>query len=373
MSNLEITIQCWNVFGIFSKINGFSYSKLQNPEFLGIILKNHIFGLVETHHIAEDADKLHILGYKCYQVCRKKKKFGRKHGGLAVYVKNNILGGVSRISTNGSESIILKLNKDFFKLDKDTILTFTYCVPANSSYALRTNFDPYSDLEEKLAAFVGSFDQIILGDFNARTGNKNDYIDNEDNTDHDLPDTYVTDVVAAHPRGNMDLTTNMYGDRLIALCKSIPLRICNGRKLGDILGSFTCHKWNGQSAVDYCLATPGVYHKILTLQVNNFLPHLSDHCPITIKLKTNAPKILNVYENYEFIEKPKKIMWDKKIEQKFENILQTADSKLFLTNFASNGILSDQKCVDNATAFLSEFLVNAAELASNPKNSIEDF
>ena len=167
--------------------------------------------------------------------------------------------------------------------------------------------------------------------------------------------------------------TNMYGDRLIALCKSIPLRICNGRKLGDILGSFTCHKWNGQSAVDYCLATPGVYHKILTLQVNNFLPHLSDHCPITIKLKTNAPKILNDYENYEFIEKPKKIMWDKKIEQKFENILQTADSKLFLTNFASNGILSDQKCVDNATAFLSEFLVNAAELASNPKNSIEDF
>ena len=97
MSNYEIAVQCWNVFGIFSKINGFTYNKLQNPEFLEIILKNQIIGLVETHHMAEDADKLHILGYKCFQVSRKKKKFGRKHGGIAVYVHNTVLSGVSRV------------------------------------------------------------------------------------------------------------------------------------------------------------------------------------------------------------------------------------------------------------------------------------
>ena len=134
----------------------FSHSKLQNPDFLNTILKSQIIGLVETQHIAEDADKLHILGYKCYQVCRKKKKFGRKHGGIAVYIHESILGGVSRVPTPGSESIILKLNKDFFQLDKDTIVTFCYCVPANSSYARRTNFDPYHDLEEKLGGFVES-------------------------------------------------------------------------------------------------------------------------------------------------------------------------------------------------------------------------
>ena len=38
----------------------------------------------------------------------KKKKFGRKHGGIAVYVHESILGGVSRVPTPGSESIILK-------------------------------------------------------------------------------------------------------------------------------------------------------------------------------------------------------------------------------------------------------------------------
>ena len=123
--------------------------------------------------------------------------------------------------TPGSESIILKLNKDFFQLDKDTILTFCYCVPANSSYARRTNFDPYHDLEEKLGGFVERYDQICLGDFNARIGTKLDFINNEDNTDLDLPDNYETDVIATYPRGNMDKSTNKYGDKHIAPCKSI--------------------------------------------------------------------------------------------------------------------------------------------------------
>ena len=46
--------------------------------------------------------------------------------------------------------------------------------------------------------------------------------------------------------------------------------------------------------------------KISTFQVNNFVPDLSDHCPTTTILKTNAPKMLNDYENYEFIGNQKK-------------------------------------------------------------------
>ena len=81
-----------------------------------------------------------------------------------------------------------------------------------------------------------------------------DYIKNEDNTDLTLQQDYETDTVATFPRGNMDVTVNKYGESLLSLCKNVPLRICNGRKLGDILGSFTCHTWNGRSTVDYCLA-----------------------------------------------------------------------------------------------------------------------
>ena len=181
----------------------------------------------------------------------------------------------------------------------DTILTFSYCVPVNSSFAIRTQFDPLTDFEQKLSSFVGEYNLISLGDFNARTGSSLDYIENEDNTDLDLPDTYETDTVATYPRGNMDKQTNTYGDRLINLCKTVPLRICNGRKLGDILGSYTCHKWNGQSAVTYCLASPSIYQKISVFRVNEYLPLLSDHCSISIRIKTNSNFKSDIPSDYE--------------------------------------------------------------------------
>ena len=121
----EISIQCWNIFGVFTNINGFSYSKLNDPNFIEHTEHNKIFGLLETMHTAEDIDRLQILGFKCFQVCRKKRKFGRKHGGIAVYVHNSILNGVSKIPMQGTETIMLQLKKDFFNLGKNLNISFT--------------------------------------------------------------------------------------------------------------------------------------------------------------------------------------------------------------------------------------------------------
>ena len=286
---------------------------MDDPLFHEHIKKYQIFGLIETHHTSDDIDKLHILGYKCFQVCRKKLKFGRKHGGLAVYVHNSILSGINKVPTSGSETIQLKLKKEDFSLAKDLVLTFAYCSPANSSYTQRTQLDIFEDLEQKFGVFGNDVDHVSLGDFNARTGVKNDFIEHEDNTDIPIVDDYQTDSVATYPRGNMDKVTNTYGDMLLALCKSVPLRICNGRKLGDILGAFTCYKWNGMSTVDYCMVSPNIYYKIRSFQVNEFLPTLSDHCSISFKLETNF--LCNSFQSkqYEFVAKPNKLKWDKNI------------------------------------------------------------
>ena len=61
--------------------------------------KAKILGLLETQHTADDIDKLQLLNYKCFQACRKKKRFGRKRGGVAVFVHQSILQGVSKIPT----------------------------------------------------------------------------------------------------------------------------------------------------------------------------------------------------------------------------------------------------------------------------------
>ena len=101
------------------------------------------------------------------------------------------------------------------------------------------------------------------------------------------------------------------------------------------------------------------------------MPHLSDHCSVSIVLKIvqNAPT--PQLNEYEYLPKPEKIMWNKVTEQKFENIIQSAHSKLFLSNFVSKGISPSQDCVDSATDFLSEFLVNSAKLANSSDHKIE--
>ena len=176
---------------------------------------------------------------------------GRNSGGIAVYICNTILPGVSKIPSSGSENILIKLDKTFFGLNRDVAITFSYCVPENSSYQLREQLDVFGDLEYKLSCVGPEIDKLCFGDYNARTHTKPDYILSEDNTDIPIPrDIYEADTVGTVPRGNLDTVTNKYGDNLLSLCKSVPLRICNGRKLGDILGNFTCFTSNGQSFVD---------------------------------------------------------------------------------------------------------------------------
>ena len=369
----NLSVKAWNIYGIFKNINGFQYCKLQDPDFIEQIRQFLIFGLIETHHTCDDIEKLQILGYKCFQSCRKKLKFGRKHGGLAVYVHNSILPGVSKVPLPGSETIILKLKTDYFSLTRDIMLSFSYCAPAGSSYLARTQFDPFADLEQKLTTVANDGDLIALGDFNARCGTNLDYLNNEDNHDIPIPDDYyVTDTTATYPRGNQDAVTNKYGEQLIALCRSVPLRICNGRKLGDILGDYTCYKWNGQSVVDYCLASPGIYSKIGSFRVHNLLPHLSDHCPTSITIETDFHSDLQANDvDLNLLSKPKKLNWSKVIKANFENIIQSSDSKNFLSNFVQNGINKDQKSIDSATEFFTDFLINSAIKADDEKIKIQ--
>ena len=368
----NIKIQAWNIFGVFKKINGFQYSKLCDPDFLGHIKNFQIFGLIETHHTDEDIDKMQIFGYKCFQTCRKKLKFGRKHGGLAIYVKNTILPGIKKLPLPGSETIILKLKAEFFNLSRDLLVSFSYCAPAGSSYLARTQFDPWADLEQKLTNVADQGDLVCLGDFNARSGTELDYLDNEDNTDIPVThDFYTTDTTATYPRGNKDTETNQYGEQLIALCRSVPLRVCNGRKMGDILGEYTCYKWNGQSVVDYCLASPGIYDKISSFTVHDFIPQLSDHCSVSLTILTDFHFHHQTTSQMHLLEKPVKLNWSKKIEANFENIIQSSDAQIFLANFAQNEINADQNSIDNATETFTDFLISCAKKADDEKLKLE--
>ena len=104
---------------MFSRHSGLRYSKLKSPIFNDAINNAKIFGLIETHHIATEIDQLQIDGFKCYNVCRKKKQVGRNSGGIAVYVHENLVKGVQKIPSSGSENVLIRLNHRFFGLLRD--------------------------------------------------------------------------------------------------------------------------------------------------------------------------------------------------------------------------------------------------------------
>ena len=114
-SKLEIKIQSWNIHGAFFNIDGDRYCKLHHDlEFIRHTSKHLIFGLIETHHTADDIALMQLPGYHCFNVCRKKLTKGPKSGGICVYVHDSISRGVSKLNMPGSESIFIKLEEIFF-------------------------------------------------------------------------------------------------------------------------------------------------------------------------------------------------------------------------------------------------------------------
>ena len=189
----EIKIGSWNINGIWQRINSFRYNKLQNPDVLNLTTSKQIFGLIESHHKANEVANLHITGYKCYSLCRPKDKNVKKYkpsGGLAVYVHETLKAGISKVPMGGTEVIILKLKKEFFGTMTDLYLCFAYCVPSNSSVLANNScmpHDVYEDLQDKLSQCSNDGQLILLGDMNARTKNMADFITNENNLHVPVP------------------------------------------------------------------------------------------------------------------------------------------------------------------------------------------
>jgi hypothetical protein len=58
----------------------------------------------------------------------------------------------------------------------------------------------------------------------------------------------------------------------------------NGRTLGDTAGKATFFNHNGVSIDDYCICSSSFLSNIVNFQVEEFIPNLSDHCPITVNV-----------------------------------------------------------------------------------------
>ena len=228
--------------------------------------------LSELHTERKD---LFILCYIVLkQKIRKKEHKGPKiAGGIAVFIKDNLFNLAHVVPNTNKDSIWIKIKTKVAK-GNDLLIGSYYISPENS----KCKNDLFAILLEA-GTFKVKGDIIIQGDFNARTGQKKDFIP-EDPFLEDLFEHQFIKFKNLPPRNSEDLGSNTRGDELLDFCKINEFAIVNGRKIGDLFGKRTSHQYNGSSAVDFLLTPVNVFEKISFFEVGKFLPWLSDHTPI---------------------------------------------------------------------------------------------
>ena len=359
-----LKIMHYNIEGVLSETHG---SKLNDEDFIAVVQGHDIVALTETH--AGYDDNLEIPGYVVKSLVRPKSSRARKYsGGIVLAIKKSISRSVTVIESESDNIIWAKINRR--GAGKDLLIGIVYISPINSSYTnnvLPNQYKTWEILEDEIMKFKSIYNICLLGDFNARTAKLLDYIVNDDDRYVDIPVDYIMDV-GNTKRNNSDQCTNVFGNRLLELCRASEIRIVNGRKLGDTSGKKTCYQWNGCSTVDYLLADTSTFSHIQTFQVMNLIPHLSDHCPIST--------VINVTIYAETITKtqgvlgaPKRIKWDDTVRKIFTTKLSSSQTKERLESL-SKMEMCQTDTIEDAVGAITCILAEAANirrLSNNPK------
>ena len=122
--------------------------------------------------------KLILTGTAASNFFRKfqNKRARRCSGGVALYIRNSIVNGVSVVRNHFDSVIWLKLDQSFFHLDSDVFVSGIYIWPENSPMYNVVNVDFFTLLQNDIAEFHSLGKVFIIGDWNSRTGSRADYI-----------------------------------------------------------------------------------------------------------------------------------------------------------------------------------------------------
>ena len=146
-------------------------------------------------------------------------------------------------------------------------------------YGVMINSDLFQLLENDISIYSEYGDVFIAGDFNARVGNKPDFIVNDvSNSFCDL-DEYIAD--SPHVRTSVDNVHNSHGLKMLDLCKSLSVRIVNSR-IGQSC-NHTFFSRNGLSIIDYLLTHEKNFSLLKHFSVDPF-NEWSDHAPLCFVL-----------------------------------------------------------------------------------------
>ena len=200
-------------------------------------------------------------------------------------------------------------------INRDIILVNVYDSPENSSYKLKQiksgTYRPTMDLlREYLANIQDGTPYLVAGDLNARTGQRCEAEQHgEDLFDALCDGTYSTSSYNTDlQRNSQDPTVNERGRVLLDLTREANLKILNGSTIGDVLGKFTCLRYNGNSVIDYMLVENSIQTSISHFEVLDFTD-FSDHRPIKCRIRKSS-NLDQIKITERFTELPLRYQWD---------------------------------------------------------------
>ena len=311
MTNIRILY--WNIHGISSRTTG---EKNNDQQFLNVVSKYDIVCLSELH-----ANKaVSIPGYAI-----KKQKFRPKThkgpkigGGIAVFVKQSMSQSFRIIPNNNVDSIWLQTKSDNVSAMR---VGFYYCSPESTS---TNNF--VKTISGEIEKFGNDTHTYIFGDFNARTKTAPENI-TFDKYDEELgiPTEMHFTPIARNSEDTKLINTR--GKDFLDICRIHDLCIANGRTLGDIFGKYTCHQKKGSSVVDYLISPYKALKNITNFAVGDYMPDLSDHCPLQSTIRSNIMIEERVFNEVHLKDTPNRYIWRQDSSETFRTKLRSPDFK----------------------------------------------
>lgn len=251
---------------------------MHDKDFLAFLNNFDLIGLAET--FAKEPVHLDNFSLVAFRPAVKRAKtpgqlMGRYSAGLYVYAKKGLR--VHTIPLCDEENIIAcRLN--------EWAICFCYNPPQSSEYA-RKKWDLI--LEQNLYDLCADNNNkvCVVGDWNARTSNMNEL------RTQTHSDKYAPSFETAHSetiegtRQSKDKEVNLYGKKLVNVCKSLNFYIINGRNIRDMEGEYTFVGHQGNSMIDLGL-THIDNHGCIQLEVGEQL--FSSHQPVQLYLETKS-------------------------------------------------------------------------------------
>ena len=168
----NLTVGCWNIEGVYEKINSVKISKLDQPFFLEVLKKHDILCLQETH-LSQDEVIPNIYGYDAIPHCRKISGNNRYFRGFLIFVKTCIRNGINIGRNFDVDTLEITFLKNFFGLRKDIKFLFAYASPIDSPYTRTRTHNVLDKIETQYIVDGGN--HIIMGDLNGKTKTDEDF------------------------------------------------------------------------------------------------------------------------------------------------------------------------------------------------------